>query len=304
MTERITSMMAASRTINDINQALNRMARTQTELSTGKRINQPSDDPYGASLAVQLNGQLAGITSYNRNVSDGSAWAAQSDSSMSAINNIVQRVRELVVSAGNGTNSSANLQSDAAEVNQLIDAVKQSANASGTAGYIFSGTATTTAPYQAGAVDTYAGNAGAINRTIGPGTSLQVNSDISQVLGNGQAAADGKLLNTLRDIAQHMQNGTVADTNALRGADLQNLDANLGTLQQMQVSVGATENRLQLATSRLQDMESGATQQLSDAQDADMAQTAIDYSTEQASFTAALQVGAKIVQSSLMNFLA
>ena len=48
----------------------------------------------------------------------------------------------------------------AAEVNQLIDAIKQEANASYNGQYIFSGTATSTAPYQSGANDAYAGDTG------------------------------------------------------------------------------------------------------------------------------------------------
>ena len=145
---------------------------------------------------------------------------------------------------GNDTNDPSARSDIAAEIDQLTEAVKQEANTKYGDQYIFGGTANATAPYQAGAVDTYGGNSAAISREVGPGASVQVNTDISQLLGSGQAAADGKLLNTLRDISQHLRGGTAADANALRGTDLQNIDSNLDTLTTLQANVGSTLNRL------------------------------------------------------------
>ncbi len=298
--ERITTQMTAQMTIADLTQAFDRLNKTQNELSSGKRINQPSDDPYGAGLAVQLNGEIAGLNSYSQNVTDGTGWTQAADSSLSGMNDMVQRIRELLVEAGNDTTSQSARDDAAAEINQLTDAIKQQANATYDGQYIFSGSLTTTPPYQSGSNDAYAGNSAAVNRLIGPGTSVQVNTDISQLLGGGQSAADGKLLDTLRTISSDLSSG---NGNGLRGADLQNLDTNLSTLQQLQANVGAVENRLSLASSRIQDLQVSDTQRLSSVQDADMARTTIDYSTEQAAYTAALRASANIIQSSLLNFL-
>ena len=299
--DRITTMMTAQTTLSDLTLALSRLQKTQTELSSGKRISQPSDDPYGASLAVQLSGSLAGLTAYDRNVNDGTAWTQATDSSLMSINDVTQRVRELVVGASNGTNSQANLNADAAEVDQLTTAIKQAANATYGGQYIFSGTKTTTSPYQS-ASDVYQGDSGVINRQIGPGAAnqVQVNTDISQLLGSGPTVpGDTKLLTVLRTISTDMRSGNSTGL----GTDLSNLDTNMGTLQRLQASVGSTEDRLSLASSRIQDLTLSQTQELSNTQDADMAQTAIDYSTQQAAYTAALQASAKIVQSSLLDFL-
>jgi flagellar hook-associated protein 3 FlgL len=213
---------------------------------------------------------------------------------------LVQRVRELVVQASNGTNSAANDRASAAEVNQIIDAIKNTANTQYNGQYIFSGTSTQTAPYQSGSTDTYQGGTGAITRAIGPGSTVQVNADISQVLGSGQGASDGKLLDTLRTIAQDLQTG---NTSALSGTDLTNLDNNFSTLTQVEANVGAVTDQLNMAASRLQAIHDNTTQVLSNTQDVDMAQAEIDFSTQQAAFQAALQAGARIVQTSLMNFL-
>jgi flagellar hook-associated protein 3 FlgL len=304
MIGRITTLMTQQMTLSEINQALDRLDSTQEELSSGKKINQPSDDPYGTGLTLQLNGELSALTSYSNNATDGTAWTTAATSSLSNIDNMVQRAQELVISAANGSNSQTDLDADAQEVNQVIDAIKEDANAQYNGQYIFSGLATGTAPYQTGAVDTYQGGSGAINREIGPGVSVQVNTDISQLLGSGQSAnggsGDGLLLDTLRTVAQHMQSG---NTTALAGSDLTNLQTNFNSLTEMEANMGAMTDRLQLASSRIQDLQTSDTQVLSNTQDADMAQTEINFSTEQAALQAALQAGADIVQSSLMNFL-
>jgi flagellar hook-associated protein 3 FlgL len=300
MIGRITSQMTADLTLANITQAMDRLDTTQQQLSSGKKINQPSDDPYGTSLSLQLKSQLSQLQGYSNNVTDGTAWAQTASSALSQVDSLVQRVRELVVQASNGTNSAANDRASAAEVNQIIDAIKNTANTQYNGQYIFSGTSTQTAPYQSGSTDTYQGGTGAITRAIGPGSTVQVNADISQVLGSGQGASDGKLLDTLRTIAQDLQTG---NTSALSGTDLTNLDNNFSTLTQVEANVGAVTDQLNMAASRLQAIHDNTTQVLSNTQDVDMAQAEIDFSTQQAAFQAALQAGARIVQTSLMNFL-
>jgi flagellar hook-associated protein 3 FlgL len=299
MIGRITNQMTAEMTLANLTQAMDRLDTTQQELSSGKRINQPSDDPYGTSLSLQLQGQLAQLDSFNKNVDDGTAWAQAASSSLSSIDTMVQRVRELVVQAASGSNTTADDQAAAAEVGQLIQAIKQNAGAQYNGQYIFSGTSTQTAPYQSGSNDAYQGGTGAILREIGPGATIQVNVDISQLLGSGQGAGDGKLLDTLRTIAQDMQAGSTAGLNA----DLSKLDSNFSTLSQMEANMGAVTDQLQMASSRLAALQVNDTQVLSSTEDADMAKTEIDFSTQQAALQAALQAGARIVQTSLMNFL-
>jgi flagellar hook-associated protein 3 FlgL len=302
---RITTLMTSQSTLDELNQAYDRLTTTQQELSTGKKINQPSDDPYGMTTVLRLRGQLGSLTAYTNQVNDAIAYTQASQTSLTNITNMVQRVRELTVAAANGVNSQANLNATAAELDQLIAGITQEANTTYNGQYVFSGTSNV-APYQAATGDAYQGNSGsaaAVTRAIGPNTTAQINADLASVLGNGSAGPggpDGKLLDVLRTIAADLKSG---NTGALSASDLTNLDTNLGSLTALQASVGAVSNRLQVASSRLQSLQLSDTQLLSDAQDADIAQTEINYTTQQAAYTAALKVGATIVQSSLLNFL-
>jgi flagellar hook-associated protein 3 FlgL len=299
MIGRITNQMAAQTTLAGIETSLDRLDTTQQELSTGKRINQPSDDPSGTALTLNLNTQLANLTNYSNQVTDGTGWAQAQSSALTDITNAAQRIQELTTEAANGTQTTADMQASAQEVNQLIDEIKQDANTQYNGQYVFSGSATSTAPYQSGSNDTYGGNSGTVTRTIGPNTTLTVSANLQGVLGNGQSSGDGQLLDTLRTIAGNMQSGNSSGLNA----NLSSLSTNLNSLTGLSANVGATQDRLQMASSRIQTLQTNDTQVLSNTQDADMASTEINFSTQQAALTAALQAGAHIVQESLMNFL-
>jgi flagellar hook-associated protein 3 FlgL len=300
---RITTQMTTAGVLANINNVQQQLATTQQQLSTGLRINQPSDDPYGASLAIQLKNDMAGLSNYQSSVTDGTAWASAADTSLTNIMSMLQRAQELTVQASNGDESSTDLSSTADEIDQLADAMKQEANAQYNGQYIFSGTATGTAPYSGSTGDTFQGNTGAITRTIGPNSNLQVNVDVSGLLGSGTSAADGKLLDTLRTIAADMRSGNSSGVADLSSNQLGNLQNSLNSLEQLQANVGAVQNRLTLAGTRIQGLQNSDTAALSNDEDVNMAQAVTSFSNEQAAFTAALRAGASIVQSSLMDFL-
>ncbi len=303
MSERITTAMITGPMLTDINASLSAMQRSESELASGKTIQEPSDNPYGASRAIELQSTIDGLTSYGASAKDGMAWTQTASSALANVNELGQRVRELVVQASNGVNNSVDREAIAEEVDQITATIKNDANTQYAGQYIFSGTATATAPYAQGAEDEYKGNAEAITRAIAPGASVQVNTNISSVLGNGQGSGDGELLDTLRTIAQHLRGGTPAELEALGTTDLKNLSSNLDALNSMQAGVGAVTDQLQVASTRVQDLQDTATEALSNTEDANIAQVSIDYSNEQAAYTAALHAGASIVQMSLLEFL-
>jgi flagellar hook-associated protein 3 FlgL len=303
MIGRITSQMTTQSVLTSIMNVQDQMATTQEQLSTGKSINQPSDNPYGASLAVQLNSDLSGLSAYSSNVTDGTAWAGAATTALQNVQSMLQRVQEVVTQAANGTESSADRAASADEVNQLIDAIKQEANAQYNGQYVFSGTATGTAPYSSATGDVFQGNTGAVLRQIGPNSQLQVNADISSLLGSGTAANDGKLLDTLRTISSDLTSGSSSAVADLSNNQLGNLNNSLTTLEQLQANVGAATDRLNLASTRIQGLQASDTAALSNDEDVNMAQAMTTFSNQQAAFQAALRAGANIVQQSLMNFL-
>lgn len=303
MSTRITTDMVIGSTLADINSAQVEMTRAQGELSSGKSILEPSDNPYGASQAISLQSSLDGLGSYEKSAQDGASWLNTSSSALGAIDSQIQRVRELVLQAGNSIDSPTDLANIAAEVQQLTEGVKQSADTQYAGQYVFSGTLTGTRPYEPGASDVFGGNAEAVSRVIGPGAPLNIAVNLASVLGNGPEAGDGKLLDTLRTIVKNLQEATPGAVEALRTTDLKNLDSNLDALTGVQAEAGAVTDQLNLALSRIQSLQVTTSGQLSNVQDANIAKVSIEFSNEQAAFNAALRAGASIVQQSLLEFL-
>ncbi|MFL5883958.1 MAG: flagellar hook-associated protein FlgL [Thermoleophilaceae bacterium] len=307
MSTRITNLMTQRGVLSDLSDVANRLSQTQRKMSSGKDLTKPSDDPFRANRAMTIRSDLEGIAQYKRNIGEAQAWQSATDTSLGNMTDITQRVRELVLQGSNDTLGPTERGALASEVDQLADALKQESNSQYAGRYIFAGTADQTQPYTQNGVDTYAGNGAAIARSIGPTVSLQVNVTGNQILGSGQptppATGDGLLLNTLRDISQHLRGGTTADINALRTTDLQDLDKNLDNLASVRATVGATTNRLETAQNRFEQVEGTATQQLSETEDADMAKVLTDFSMQQSVYQAALKSGANIVQASLLDFL-
>jgi flagellar hook-associated protein 3 FlgL len=260
----------------DLQNVTTQLSTSEQELSSGYKLNQPSDDPYAASQALKLRADLASNQQYQGNVSNANAWQSVADTALGDIGDSVQRARDLVI--------------------QLIDSIKTDANTQYAGRYIFSGTATDTQPYQQGSVDTYAGNTASITREIGAGVQVSINQPGSSIIGD----ASSGLLATLRAIVNDLNSG---NTTALSTTDLNAIDAANDSLLNARAQVGALSDRLTTATNRLQQTEQSTTQLLSNVQDADMTQVMVKFSTQQAAYQAALRAGAQIIQPSLMDFL-
>lgn len=305
MNTRITTGMASRNILGDINRVNEKLIRTQQKAASNKEITRPSDDPYMASRALALRTSLDGTRQYQRNIQDAQGWQETAESALSSITDALQRARDLTVQGATDTTDQTARNSIADEIDQIAEAIKQDANATYRGRYVFSGTATDTAPYAATpavydpASDAYNGAPTTIDRQIGPGVQLTIGVKASDFLGGGPAAADGKLLDVLRGVSAHLRAG---DSDALR-ADLGKVDGNVAGLLEARSLNGARQNRLDAALSRLGAVEEHTLTQLSDTEDADIAKTLIDFNSQQAAYQAALKAGATIVQTSLMDFL-
>jgi len=151
-------------------------------------------------------------------------------------------------------------------------------------------------------------------RDVGPGVTVQLNAQVPTVpsgtapltgraiLGDG-AGADGRVLDTLRDRGLEENTLVVFLSDTLGTTDLQALDANMRAITDARSVVGATQNRVEAAIGRLDDLEATGKTVLSDIEDTDLAKALSDLTMQQTAYQAALRSGALIVQPSLMDFL-
>lgn len=149
------------------------MSRLSTQLSTGKRINQPSDDPVGAARALDLTHLDTETAQYQRNIVSANARLGLEDQSLANATNVLDRVRVLLLQAVNATQSDATRGDIAAEMVQLRAQLLGQANSrDGQGEYIFAGNRTGNAPFTGEAGVAYVGDDG--QRMVAAGAGLQV----------------------------------------------------------------------------------------------------------------------------------
>jgi flagellar hook-associated protein 3 FlgL len=303
---RITTSMVQRNVLADLNSVSGKLTRLQMKSASGKEISRPSDDPFHASQAMAMRQSLEATRQHQRNVQDAQGWADMTEDALDDITSNASLARDLLVQASTDSADPTSRKSIAAEMEQLIEAIKQGASKSYRGSYVLSGAETTSRPYAGGADDTYHGDEAGFDptlpgivREIGPGVTMTINTVGRDVLGDGQSANDNKLLHVLRDAVDHLNAG---DGPSLR-ADLSRLDTNLDHILEVRAANGARAQRLETALSRLQQTEESTLGQLSETEDADIAKTLIDLNSQSAAYQAALRAGANLVQSSLMDFL-
>lgn len=294
---RISDQQVISLTQFQLNNDYEQMAQAQTVLATGRQINTPSDNPIGSAVALELQGNLAQQSQFASTATDTLTWLQTTDASLNGVNNALVQARTLAVQGANGTLSQDERQALAASVDQLLQQAVQSANGSFDGRYVLSGFQTATPPFAVSTVNgseavAYQGDNGAMQREISPGQTMQINVPGSTAL----PAVFSSLIQLKNDLLS-------GNTAAVGGSDLQGLDQAHDGLLIAQATVGAGMNRIQAVQTTIQGQQTNLTSQLSQLVDANMAQAAVTFSTQQATYQAALAAAAKVNQPSLLEFL-
>jgi flagellar hook-associated protein 3 FlgL len=313
---RITNNMVSGRIISDLQARYAAMADTQLQISTGRRVNQPSDDPTAAAQERLRLSELSQIKGSQSSVASAQTALNASESSLEGVRSVLSRANELALAGANGSLSQADRVTIANEIDQLIKSAKDSMNTKVGDSYIFAGTKSDTAPYADATGDAYQGDGGALLRDGGAGVLLQTNPSFvpvggsasvpltaDAVIGNGSASGDGRVLDALTQLSAHLRGGTAADLQAIQSTDLQAIKANQTAVSSAISAIGAMSNRATAAADRLVDLEDTAKQSIDDLVGVDTVQALTDYTAQSAAYQASLKVGAQIIQPSLLQFL-
>ncbi|NLG89104.1 MAG: flagellar hook-associated protein FlgL [Clostridiaceae bacterium] len=300
---RITNNMLINNMLNNLSNNLNRMNKYQNQLATGKRISLPSDDPIVASRALKLRTDVAEIQQYKRNVDDATSWMEITEKTLGQMGEVMHRVRELAVQAGNETNTPEDLDKIKQEMEQLRIQMIHLANTTYAGRYIFSGYKTDKPLLdENGAFLIDISNSEQILFEIGIGDDININVTGSDLLNNGTDAAAGDvswLLSTFNDIIAALEAG---DSKAV-GNMLSRIDDDINNILRVRSGVGARMNRLELTANRLEDDFINFTALMSKNEDVDIAEAIMNLMNEENVYRASLSAGARVIQPSLVDFL-
>jgi len=325
---RVTNTMLSSNYLTNMNRNLRNMQVLQSQLASGKAINKPSDDPYKASRTMQLYTEIDSNKQFNENIKDISNWLDTTDTSLNQAGNVFGRIRTLLMTAGNGAYDKDERKAIQDEVKEKVNELAQILNTNFDGAYIFGGTKSTSKPVT---VDTdgkikYADKDG--NATTDPTTINQIGSGLNVEVSEGVLIKYNK---TAADILQYKDTSgasqnvsdlleaieknldTPATTTAsfpgtpgqemLTGTLLGQVDSVIQNLLQRRSEVGAMTNRMESAQSKNEDENLDMTDILSKTEDIDFTEKMMSYSMMQTVYMASLQTSAKILPTSLLDYI-
>jgi len=299
---RITNNMLINNMINYIGNNLTRMEKLQAQLATGKKIQVPSDDPVVAARALKLRTDVAEIQQYQRNLKDARSWLEITESALSDIGDIFQRVRELIV----GTDSIENPQDLQATKNELIELRTQLINLGNSAyagRYIFTGFKTDQKLLNDdGTFALDVSNTEQIYYQIGLADSINVNVLGGDLFNAGTDAAAGSTSKFIQDMNDLIEAFDTADYDKISSM-AKNFSDNLDTVLRVSADVGARVNRLELTANRMLNDITNFTKLMSENENVDMTETIMNLKNEENVYRASLAGGARIIMPSLIDFL-
>lgn len=292
---RVTQGMLASNSLRHVSNSYGLLGKYQDQLATGKKITKPSDDPVVAMKGMHYRSNLTEIEQYKRNLSELYLWMDNSEASMDHVSNAMQRVRELVLQGKNGTYEEQDRVAIAREIEQIKKDIVNVANTQLAGRYIFNGTDVSTPPVKdSTGTEAPQVSLNANEYTIEVSRGIQLKANV-----NPENLFSQKLFDTLQSIQNTFDGKSSESFDQL----LVELDQQMDTMAAERSELGARYNRLEMLESRISLQEVIANRIISDNEDADIERVITDLTTQESVHRAALAVGARIIQPTLLDFL-
>lgn len=287
---RVTQQSISASTLRGLQASLGRVQDLQAQLSSGKRIAVPSDDPSGTASAMTFRSQQRADEQFLRNIDQVGARLAVTDNTLVQLSDRLRGVRELMVEAGNaglGPDSRAAL---SAQANALKSEVVDLYNTTYLDQPVFGGTI----PGQQvvdPATGAYLGNEQPVTTRISRDATVRVDVKGSDVAADTVPALLDRIVADL------------AGTGRLPTADFADLDASMSKVLQTLGDVGARAARVDSTKANVDAQRLDLVARISENEDVDLPATIMNLQAQQVAYQSALGASAKILQTSLVDFL-
>ncbi len=292
---RVTDRLMFDGLTKNLQRNASELFRLQNIVSTGKKINKPSDDPVSVSKILEYDELISRSDQYTENIGHAIGFLEVSDSALSGVGDILVRAKELAVAQGNDTMNADDRQSASIEVQNLFEELVQLANTKLGDRYIFAGYKTQTEPFST--TGAYSGDSGEIMVEVGPGTTIQTNLPGDSLFKGTGGGID--IFTLLNDLKTNLENN---DGASVRGS-LDNFDTASDIILNGRGDIGARLNRLDRTMSNTEDLKIEIMTLRSGLEDADIIKAVSDLALQQNVLEASRASSARIIEPTLLDFL-
>ncbi|MFN8080931.1 MAG: flagellar hook-associated protein FlgL [Kineosporiaceae bacterium] len=288
MTSRITQATTTTVALRGLQANLGRTQALQEQLSSGKRIFRPSDDPASTSALMQLRSSQMADEQYQRNSQQAKGRLTVTDSAVQSLSDRVRAVRELMVASNSGALSTDGRSALAAQVDAIRAEVVGLYNTTYLDRPVFGGTVPGREAVDA--TGAYIGNDAPIEARISNDAVLRIDVKGTDVAADTLPAA-------LSAVSANIL------TTGATPTDFTAIDTALSTLQRAIGDVGARTERLDTTNALVESHRLDLVSRISENEDVDLPETIMNLQAQQVGYQAALGAAAKVMQHSLIDFL-
>lgn len=319
---RVTTFNAYENAIFNLQSRQRSMAQAQEQLTSGKRVAKPSDDPVGAARAERSLAAMTRADAHQRALEASRTATQLAESAFGDAGELVQQIRETLVAAGNASYSDGERDMLVQKMRGLREQLLSVANrADGTGAYIFGGQGSDKPPFDdaLGGVH-FEGSAGSTMVASNESLSTQIDGELVWLRASNphyDAAAvpdpaDPGLTEQALSVFDVVDRAiTALDVTGLAGNDLKNavqvnlrdLDSVNNHLLGMRARSGEALNRMDTVELRIADNKLAAQTERSNAEDLDMVQAISDFQNQNTGYDAALKAYSLVQRMSLFNYI-
>lgn len=320
---RITNRMITNNYMANLNTSLGELTKLNDKVSTGRSYLKASEDPANALKAFAVRQNLSRISLYQNNIAEAGDLMTDTEAAISETNSVITNVVEQVLQGKSDTYNEDDRNNIAQLLRNYQNEIFDIANSKSSNKYIFGGSEMNEPPFTLdGGILSYHGinvdsNAAMDKETIYFDIGLGLKTDISGQVTEGTAfnvanpgneifgmgtdvnGLSNNIYNLLGDIAQHFSDN-----------DLDNIDTYVSKLEEVgekvtiqYVDIGQKTNFLEFLTTRLGTNEYNAQAKQNRLEGIDEAKGILEYKTQEVAYNAALAMGSKIIQSSLLDYM-
>lgn len=289
--------------LRNLSASYNKMGKLQDQLTTGKKVNRPSDDPVTVMKGMNFRKQVDKVAQFQRNLGEVNNWLDSSDDALDHVGSALHRANELMLNAANGTLTQQDRESILAEIKELRKTVQDLSNTKVGDKYIFSGTKTGTPLFGEDGypkndntdldnpIEILTGFTNSVEIEVFDGVMLTVNTNGIDMFKN--------IDEMFQDIEDAIESTNPSEIQGFIQATQEQLDVVL----MARANIGARQNRVEMMEHRLTAQEGIAKKQMSENEDIEYEEVITEMITEESIHRAALAIGARIIQPSLVDFL-
>ena len=307
MSMRISTMQIYNGGTAGIQKLQSDLYSAQNQVSTGRRIVTPKDDPIGAAQALMVTQAGAVNELYLKNQGTADSKLSALDSTLQGVNDELANIYEKSIAAGNGAYSDSDRKAIAAELTERLDSLVSLANTQdGNGRYVFAGFQSTTKPFS-GSPITYAGDDGQQKLQVTASqfvtTNLSGNDVFVNVVDSNGVSTGQSMFQSVQDMITFLNTpggsaGSPAYTDALK-----NISASIDNVLRNQATVGARQSSLESMSNTAEDRKVQYAQQLSAIEDLDYAKAITEISQKKLQLEATQATFAKTAQLSLFSYI-